>query len=110
MPAGRLNKRVAFQRAVKVADGGGGSTTTWETFLTVWGGFFPERTRERLEAGRLESAVAGRLTVRSSDDTRALTTAHRVVIDGYAHQIHAIVNPDQRDKYLDLTVERGVAT
>ena len=63
MAAGRLRDRVTFQREVSIPDGGGGSVTSWQTFLTVWGGFAPERASERLEAGRIEAAVAGRLTI-----------------------------------------------
>lgn len=110
MAAGALRKRVAFQRESSTADNGGGSATTWQTFLTVWGGFTPERSRERIESGRIESAVAGRLTVRSSAQSRTVTTANRVLIDNVAYDIHAIINPDQRNKYLEMTVEMGVAT
>jgi SPP1 family predicted phage head-tail adaptor len=110
MPAGRLNKRVEFQRESSTDDGGGGTVTTWATFLTVWGGFFPQRTSEKIEAGRIEAAVAGRLTVRSTSDSRAVTTANRVLIDDVPYNVHSIVNQDQRDKYLDMLIERGVAT
>lgn len=110
MPAGSLNKRVAFQQRIDAPDGGGGKTSSWQTVLTVWGGFRPQRGRERLEAGRLSSAVAGVLTVRSSNDTRQITEVHRVMIDNVPYQVQAIINPDQRYKYLEMTVERGVPT
>ena len=108
--AGALNKRVTFQVESVTDDGGGGGALSWTDVVTVWGGFQPERGRERLQAGRLESAVAGVLRVRSSSATRALTAAHRVLIDGLAYQIRSITNPDQRNAYLEMTVERGVAT
>lgn len=110
MRAGSLNKRVTFERRRAIDDGGGGGGIVWEAFLTVWGGLRPERGRERLEAGRLEAVVAGVLQVRSSSDARGVTEADRVVIDNVPHQIRAIVNPDQRNRMLEMTVERGVAS
>ncbi len=109
MAAGRLRRRVTFQQEVETPDGGGGYELTWADRFSVWGGFRPERGQERLEAGRLESAVAGVLTVRSSSQTRQVTAEWRVMIRGEPYQIRAVTNPDQRSKYLELTVERGVA-
>ena len=75
--AGQLRDRAAFYRLNATPDGYGNTSTGWAAspFLTVWAAFRPERGRERVEAGRLESAVAGVLTVRSSSDTRAVTAA-----------------------------------
>lgn len=110
MPAGRRRKRVTFQEAFETPDGGGGNATSWRNTVTVWGGLREERGRERVEAGRLESAMAGTLTVLSSSDTRQIGAANRVLIDGIAYQIRSIGNPDQKNKELEMVVERGVAT
>lgn len=110
MAAGHLRDRVTFQRATRTSDGRGGASILWQNLVTVWGGFRPERGREQLAAGRLESSVAGILTVRSSVETRAVAAADRVLIDDVAYQVRTIINPDRRDKYLELTIERGVAT
>lgn len=107
--AGALNKRVIFQLATEVADGGGGNALTWADALTVWGQFLPERGRERLEAGRLEASVAGLLRVRSSAASRAVTERYRVQIDSVPYQIRSISNPDQRNVMLEMLVERGGA-
>lgn len=110
MAAGPLRDRVTFQRATRTPDGAGGAALAWTDEVTVWGGFRPQRGRETLEVGRLESAVAGVLTVRSSPDTREITAADRVQIDGESYQIRTITNPDRRNKMLEFVVERGVAT
>lgn len=109
MAAGPLRDRVTFQREVRTTDAGGGAATIWQNDLTVWGGFRPERGRERLEAGRLESAVAGVLRVRSSTDTGAITAANRVLIRGEQYQIRTADNPDRKNQYIEFVVERGVA-
>lgn len=110
MAAGKLRKRLTFERIGEVPDGGGGSVVGWSTLTTVWGSFMPERGRERLEAGRLESAVAGVVRVRSSVTARTITESDRVQINSVAYQIRSITNPDQRNKFLEMTIERGVAT
>lgn len=108
--AGRLNRRVTFQAEVQTPDGGGGYVLAWSSFLTVWGGFQPERGREALAAGRLQSAASGVLTVRVSSDTETITTDHRVLIDGEPYQVRSIGQPDQSRKFYEMVVEKGVAT
>lgn len=109
MGAGQLRDRVTFQKEIRTPDGGGGSTKSWGDDLTVWGQFNPERGRERLAAGRLESALGGVLKIRSSIAARALTTSHRVTIDGDRFQIRSIANPDRRNRFLEMVVEKNVA-
>ncbi len=107
----RLRDRVTFEVETRTDDGGGGAELSWTVVATVWGDFAPERGRERVQAGRLESAVAGVLTVRSDMTTRAIAAeTHRVLIDSVAYQIRSITNPDRCNRYLELAIERGPAT
>lgn len=108
--AGRARDRVTFQVETQTDDGGGGYALAWVDALTVSGEYRPERGRERVEAGRLETSMAGTLRVRWSSESRAITTAHRVLIDGEAYQIRSIENEDRRNRDLVMVVERGVAT
>lgn len=110
MVAGQLKSRVQFESPVTTPDGGGGSSRSWGDPLRVWGQFKPERGAERVAAGRLESAVAGTLRVRSSSATRAIGPAHSVLIDGQRYQVRSVTNPDRRGRFLEMTVEGGVAT
>lgn len=110
MPAiARLRKRVTFQRESRTADGAGGYALAWTTLCSVWGQNAPERGRERVAAGRVEADLTGILTVRSSTKTRAVTTSDKVLIDGVAHNIRSISNPDQGNRFLEMVVERGVS-
>lgn len=110
MPAATLRKRVTFQASGGAGDGGGGRQLAWSDAGTVWGGFKPERGGERLDNGRVAASLAGVLTVRSSVATRAITEKHRVLIDGAPFAIRSVSNPDQRNRWLEFTVEEGVAT
>jgi SPP1 family predicted phage head-tail adaptor len=105
--AGQLSDRVTFEAEQLTPDGGGGSALAWISVATVWGQFIPERGRERLEAGRLESAIAGVLRVRSSALMRTITAAHRVQIKSVPYQIRSFSNPDRRNRMIEMLVESG---
>lgn len=110
MRAGRLNKRVTFQREVQVSDTAGGFAKSWQDLITVWSAFILDRGNEGVSNDRTRAAQTGKLQVRSSSDSRVITPADRVIISGEAYQIRSIINPDQRNKMLELVVEGGVAT
>lgn len=112
MRAGRLNKKVTFQRSSSVSDGGGGGAVSWANItglVRVSASYTPERGRERIEADRLEAASAGVLRMRSFELSRTITELDRVLIDDIPHQIRSVINPDQKNAELEMTVERGVA-
>lgn len=109
MGAGRLRDRAAFQRELLEEDIFGNETRgNWGPLVTVWAQFTPERSWERIEGGRLEAAVAGTLRLRSTPQTRDVTEADRVVVDEVLYNIRGITNPDRRNRWLEITVERGV--
>lgn len=105
MRAGTLNKRARFEALVRVPDGAGGYTEEWQPAMTVWAGFSPERARERIQAGRIETAFAGVLRIRSSTQAREITQQHRVTVDGVTYGIKSNANPDQRNDMLEFSVE-----
>lgn len=110
MSIGQLRKRVYFSRLkARVEDGGGGSPKTWTPALTVWGQLSPERGREVLAAGRLESSAGAVLKIRSSTAARAIDATYKATIDGVDHQVRAISNPDGRNRFLEIVLESGVA-
>lgn len=108
---GGLRSRVYFEKLKKrVDDGGGGFAPEWLPALTVWGSLQPERGREIVAAGRLESSAGAVLTIRSSEEARAIDASYRATIDEVIYQVRAISNPDQKGRFLELVLERGVAT
>lgn len=110
MRAGRMRARCRFERRVLGDDGiGNVVTNNWIEIVAIRGEFRPERATEAESAGRPEARVAGKLMIRSADATRAITEADRVVINGVPFQIRGIIDPDQRRRRLEFSVERGVA-
>ena len=110
MRAGRLRDRVIFQRETETADNAGGYASSWADYLTVWASFMPERGQERIETDRVNASFSGKLHIRSSSESRAVTESDRVSINGELYNIRSISNPDQRNRMLEMVVERGVGT
>lgn len=110
MAAGPMRARVVFERAATAPDGAGGRSVSWGALWACRGKFTPERGRERLAAGRVEASLAGVLRIRSCVIARDVSEADRVLIDDEVFQIRSISNPDQRNKYLEMSVERGAGT
>jgi SPP1 family predicted phage head-tail adaptor len=108
--AGRLRKRVRFQRASPSPDIGGGFAVTWGEDLELWGEFFPQRGSEVIEAGRIAEQVTGVLRVRFSDMAANILPGDRVLIDDEAYNIRSSADPDGRRIRLEMVVEKGVAT
>jgi SPP1 family predicted phage head-tail adaptor len=105
MEAGTLNKRARFQSLVSTPDGGGGFTTDWADYVTVWAQLSPERAREKIQQGRIADNQAGVLRVRSSTATRLIDGTYRVLVDGVVYNVRAHINPDQRNDMLEFAVE-----
>lgn len=108
---GRLDKRVAFHRLDAVADVYGNVSAGFSAtaFVSRWCAMTPESGRERVEAGRLQSANTARIRLRDDSVSRTVTTADKAVIDGADWQIRYI-EPRDRSGFLWMTIERGVAT
>lgn len=107
---------VTFVRKQRVSDGQGGSTVDFvplDGLERIPAEYKPERGQERIEAGRVQAEVAGTLRVRSCAAVRDVTASDFVIlheIDGdVTHAIRADINPDQRNRFVEFTIERGVA-
>ncbi len=61
-------------------------------------------------ASRLQSSNLGTLRVRSDPETRGITPADRVKINGTVNKIVSIINPDQRNAWLEMLVEAGAGS
>ena len=105
MKAGLLNKRATFLSLASVSDGAGGSTLSWQEYVTVWAQFSPERAREKIQQGRIADNQAGVLRVRSSAATRLVDGKYRVVVDGVTYNVRGAANPDQRNDMIEFVVE-----
>lgn len=99
MSAGTLQHRAAFHRPATVDGGLGPERDGWEAvaFYTCWAQFKPERGREAIAAGRIESRRAAEIMVRNCVAARAIWPGDSVVIDDTRWNIRSTqVEPVER--------------
>ena len=109
MTAGQLREPVEFQRNTRASDGAGGFTVTWPTIAGT-----PTRARARFTSGseryaseRVEARVSVKIVVRYFS---GLLEADRVEIRGKPYNIRFIDNIEFADKWLEISLDGGVAT
>lgn len=106
MSAGELRHRVTVQSPTKIADEAGGVNTSWADLATVWAAIEPLTGRERFHAQRQDMSVSHRLTMRF---VAAVTADHRVKFGNRLFNIRSVINPGERNRWLVLDCEEGVA-
>lgn len=104
---GKLRHRVILQAPNETADGAGGWTLTWTDVATVWAAIEPLKGAERLKAQRLEASVTHKVTIRHRD---GVTAKQRLKFGTRFFNIRAVINRGERDRFLELLAEEGVAT
>lgn len=115
IPVGALRHRLTIQAENPAADGGGGQgADPWTdpvTVAAVWGRVepfdTPSRSWERLHAMQIQGRISHRITIRHRP---GITSGMRVLFEGRAFNIRAVVNPEERDRTLELLCEEGVGT
>lgn len=108
---GQLRDRARFHRLDVTTDAIGGRTSGFSAahYLEVWGALSVARGRDGQGGGRMQSEVDAVLTVRSTEASRAVATADKVVIDGVDYAIRSIANPDRRARWIEMQLRRGGA-
>lgn len=103
----------AWQDGEDDGDGAGNYETAWRTFVgPIHAAVEPRRGGETVIAGRLQGVSAFDIWVRSTPETRLITTGDRVINARDLTRIFAIrfiENLDVRDRYLLMQCDAGVA-
>lgn len=108
--AGQLRHSVAFDAEQVTPDGYGGEDRTWVEAFACAAEIRYQRGKEAVEAGGLTGTASFKVRVRSSSQTRALTTDHRMrdVRRGVAYNIREVDAITDR-AWVWLAVESGVS-
>lgn len=119
--AGSLNCRLTFQRREQISDEWGGTRGEWVDQFTVPGRLEPRygSNAESVMAARMQSMQPYNLTIRGSTAARQITASWRAY-DARAGKtgdkpnrilgIKTVVNPDERNAYLEMLVVEGEET
>lgn len=107
---GKLDQRITFERLAETSDGGGGVVRAWAALSvrpTVWAAVRPRVAREGVETNRMTSAYLAEFTIRNRTD---LNETDRIIWKGEAWNIRGILRQGERQMYLQIEAERGVAS
>ncbi len=107
---GELRHRLTIQAERTTSDGGGGLSDPWAdpvAIATVWGKVEPLSGGERLHAAQIQDRLSHRIVIRHR---AGITAAMRVVFGARIFNIRAVIDVDERGRFLELLCEEGVAT
>lgn len=104
MRAGQLRHRIAIQVQTDTTDNMGGFTVAWADVAgldSVPAAIWDLKSTERIDAMKLEEQITHRIRIRYRS---GITTKHRIYWEqkSKTFNIISIINPDQRDIYLDM--------
>lgn len=109
MDAALLNRRVAFDRAVEVADGYGGVEAGWEQMISCRASYRYLRTGEAVQSMRLAGRQAIAVTVRRNATSLTITPAWRMrdLVTGFVFNVQGVETSEEDRRYLEVLVTGG---
>jgi SPP1 family predicted phage head-tail adaptor len=109
MQAGRLDRRIALQRASVAADAFNEPVPSWTTFATVWAEAKPVLDAERQQAGQTLASKSYRFTIRYSPTVANLDPRDRVTFDGRDYDVQGVKEMGRRE-FLEITATARAET
>ena len=103
---GAMRQLIVIQSVSRAADGGGGYTNTWNTAQSVYAHVEQSSGTEPYLQGQLTEKGMWRFTMRY---TAGITTADRINWNSTTYNIRSVINEDERNKFLVIIAEEGVA-
>ena len=104
--SGKLRNRITIERLTLTPDGIGGNAETWVVNKSLKAYIKPTSGSETLHSQRLEARLTHKVYIRYVTD---IINTDRVVFNGRNFQIRAIINIEERNKWIELSCEEGVA-
>ena len=106
MSIGKMRFEVELQKPTNTRDAGGGITEEYTTLSNLYAGIETTRGNETLRQGQVQEKTTHIFTIRYRRD---IGTNYRIRYDSDNYNIKFIKNIDNRNRYLELECERGVA-
>lgn len=117
MAIGAMRRKIEIQAYTRASDGGGGSALTWGKVASVWADIQPQGSREAMfgQANQNREVSTYKIYIRFRRGVAAKQRiVHSYVRDGVRYtetfNITGVMDPDGREKYLELLCEGGVPT
>ena len=105
--AGKLRNQIQLQRQELTTDGAGGWEKDWTTYATVWAYVKPLSGTEGFVGMQVEDSITHEIAIRYLEDVRA---ADRVLFHEREMNIKEVINKEERDRWIVMRCQEGVAT
>jgi SPP1 family predicted phage head-tail adaptor len=104
---GQMRHLVTIQSERRTTDTDGSAALLWYDDVQVYAEIKPRSGSESFHGMQIEGRVTHEITIRYRTD---VTPKKRVYWNNRAFNIRAILNVNERDRWLKLAAEEGVAT
>lgn len=99
MRAGRLRHRIELKSLTEAQNAFGEATKAYATYATVWAEVKPLRGKEAEQAQQVVAEAECQITIRYH---ASVVETDRIGFDGREFEINSIINPLERNEYLEL--------
>ena len=106
LQAGDLSHRIQIEAPVRTTDSLGQVTRNYRVLATVWAKAEPLSTKAVLEAGHSQAQSLWQFVIRDRKDLK-LSTEHRILFQGDAMSISALVKPIAGVPWIRITAGEG---
>jgi SPP1 family predicted phage head-tail adaptor len=103
---GKFRKSLSLEQEALVPDGAGGLASSWTVVATLWGYMEPIGAAALFHTRNLEKRCTHLVTVRYRPDIQ-IQTGMRLSLGSRTFMIRAIVNQDERNRFIEMMVEEG---
>jgi SPP1 family predicted phage head-tail adaptor len=107
LKAGHLIHRIIIEQPVETPDGIGGSSVVWTQVAEIRAKVKPVSGSERLWAKRKEADITHKIYTRYAN---WLTPDMRVNFNGRIMEIDAVINMEERNRWIEITAFEGKPT
>jgi SPP1 family predicted phage head-tail adaptor len=112
--ASKMRHKITLQSQVLTPDTIGGNTVSWSNLTTVWakldnlsGSLGRNFNSEKSFAGQLQDKTFYKITIRY---VSGIDTKMRILFENKALNIKSVINVDEKNEFLEIFAEEGVAT
>ena len=103
---GKMRYKVKVETATNTVDAGGGITQNFNSVAFIYANIVPKNANSSYRQGILQEKVTHEITIRYRKD---IDTNAKITYEDRSFAVNGIINVDERDRFLKLLCEEGVA-
>ena len=104
LTSGLLRNKIDIERETTAVDNTGGYSSGWSVVLSVYAAIQPVNGFEKLHSMQLKTNVSHKMYLRYTNN---ITTKDRIIYDNREFQIRAVINVEERSKWLEIIANEG---